>query len=762
MNSLSTPVKISLVIAGIALCILVVFSLVPQVPAGEESANISRDNHDILKIPGLGSVVPPRNSGDTLTVFSSPEKVRRFLQDHTIPPVAYYRNSRWSFSGSTGTISVTDCDDTRIWRYTVDSTGFIPDEYIVTVGAVKEEATGTALFNVLEGVRKERIPAHNRTIHVPARDEKYYIDIDPVGDRFVGEQFTITGSTNLPADEELLVQVYTSSFKPTQKSQSGEFSGATARTGDAGSAAPWAYSETNTQVAGVDEADIFKTDGRNLYTISGSRIFIHHAYPIRDARDLSLMTMKGTPVSLYVNGDRLVVFVTETQDNAGGDICRNYGTGGFIQKTRIFIYSISNPGNPELLRQIEADGDYVNSRMIGQYLYFITAKPVSLYSEDLAFPSVREKHVLPVIPEVYTFGQNNTKFTYTLVGALDTRSDTAVRAVTFLTGADSTVYVSVGHLFLGVASPSEDGMRDQTRLYTFLLENETIRYHASGNVPGSLLNQYSLDEYQGNLRVATNVMEKGTNTSVPILRSTNVYVLDGDLNIIGSTTHIAPDEVMHSTRFMGDRLYLVTFKELDPFFVIDLSNPAKPEILGELKLPGFSEYLHPYDNTHIIGVGKETVQNRWGGASAGGVKVSLFDVTRVTAPTLIDSIEIGGPYSTSEVFGDPRAFLFNRQKGLIVLPVYVAGSYEDERSRNPRNFTLTNNENLNGAFVFGVDPVKGFTNRGVVVHSYNSYSAPHVKRALYINDTLFTMSRDEIIMSDLNNASHRIATARLR
>lgn len=716
----------------------------------------------MLIMPGVDSLVPSRNSRDSLTVFSSPEEVRTFLQDHTVPAVAYYRNSRRFFSGSTGTISVTDCGSTRIWRYTIDSSAFAPDEYIVTVGAIKEDATGTALFNVLEGVRKGKVPAANRTVHVPATDEKYYIAVDPVGDRYIGEQFTITGSTNLPAEEELLVQVYTSSFKPTQKSQSGEFSGATATTGDAGSAAPWAYSETNTQVAGIDEADIFKTDGRNLYTISGNRVLIHQGYPVRDARPLSLMTMKGNPVALYVNGDRLILFVTETSDNAGRDICGNNGTGGDVQRTRILIYSISNPGNPELLRQIEADGDYMNSRMIGPYLYFITAKPVALYSEDITFPSVREKHMLPVIPEVYNFGQNNTKFTYTMVGALDTRSDDTVRAVTFLTGTDSTVYVSPARLFLGVASPSEDALSDRTLLYSFLLENETIRYHASGFVPGSLLNQYSLDEYQGNLRVATNVMEKGTNISLPILRSSNVFVLDGDLNIIGSVTHIAPDEVMHSARFMGARLYMVTFKELDPFFVIDLSDPTEPEILGELKIPGFSEYLHPYDDTHIIGIGQETVQNRWGGASARGVKVSLFDVARVTAPALVDSIEIGGARSSSEVFTDPKAFLFDRQKGLIVLPVYVQGSYGDERSQNPRNFTLNYNENLNGAFVFGVDPVKGFTDRGIVVHSFNSYSAPHVKRALYINDTLYTMSRDEIIMSDLSNVSHQIATARLR
>lgn len=202
---------------------------------------------------------------------------------------------------------------------------------------------------------------------------------------------------------------------------------------------------------------------------------------------------------------------------------------------------------------------------------------------------------------------------------------------------------------------------------------------------------------------------------------------------------------------MGDRLYMVTFKELDPFFVIDLSDPAKPKILGKLKLPGFSEYLHPYDNSHIIGVGLETVQNEWGGTVSRGIKVSLFDVSNVSRPTVVDSIELGGSGSESAVFTDPKAFLFDREKDLLVLPVHLKDLPETVWTDPTSNRTFMQNGTLFGAYVFGIDPVHGFMEKGTVIHAENTYSAPQVERALYINDTLYTTSEDQVVISDLNN-----------
>jgi Secreted protein containing C-terminal beta-propeller domain distantly related to WD-40 repeats len=754
MKPLRIPVKYLL----IAFCIVIIAFLAIQAIPRDSVPGFSGSNPE-NPLPFISpnadnpTLSAFSNNNAPLPVFSSAEEVRTFLKFHTAPYTTVQHSRRW-FSGSTGTIHVTDCNDTRIWRYTLDTASFKPDEYLVIASAVNEDARGTALFNVLSGVRTEKLPKMNRTVHVPAKGEKYYITVDPVGDRYVGERATITGSTNLPVGEDILVEVYTSSFTPTQKSQSGEFSGATATTGNAGSSGSPEYSTTNIQAAGVDEADIVKTDGTNIYAISGNTLRIVRAYPAEEARTLANLTTNGTPVSLYVNGDRLVLFTTEITD---GDIACGYtGTGDYSQKTHILIYSISDPEHPMLLREIDADGDYLNSRMIGPYLYFITTRPVDSWSDNLAFPQIREKNRRTITPAVYNFGQNNSAFSYDLGGAVNIRTDDPVKALSFLTGTDSTVYVSPQHLYLGLTAPGDSGYRDMTDMYAFFLDNGTIRYTASGEVNGTLLNQYSLDEYKGNLRVATSVTEPGSSWREPDMRYSNVFILDEHLNVTGKIEHIAPSEILHSTRFMGDRLYMVTFQELDPFFVIDLSDPVKPKILGELKLPGFSEYLHPYDDSHIIGIGKETVQNENGGTVSRGIKVSLFDVSNVSSPSAIDSIELGGRGSESAVFSDPKAFLFDREKNLLVLPVYLKDLPEAVWTDPASNQTSVQNGTLIGTSVFGIDPARGFTGKGTVIHAENTYSASPVERALYINDTLYTLSRDEIIASDLGNLTRTL------
>ena len=185
MKPLSIPTKFLLIAFCIGIILLIAVLAVPpdSFPGSSDSPAGPRPfismNLDNPVLPAL-SYVP-------LPVFSSTEEVRTFLKSHTVP-YATVQHSWRSFSGSTGTIHVTDCNDTRIWRYTLDTSAFAPDEYLVRVVAVNEDATGTALFNVLPGVRTEKVPKMNRTVHIPVNGEKYYITIDPVGDRYVGER----------------------------------------------------------------------------------------------------------------------------------------------------------------------------------------------------------------------------------------------------------------------------------------------------------------------------------------------------------------------------------------------------------------------------------------------------------------------------------------------------------------------------------------------------------------------------------------------
>ena len=241
------------------------------------------------------------------------------------------------------------------------------------------------------------------------------------------------------------------------------------------------------------------------------------------------------------------------------------------------------------------------------------------------------------------------------------------------------------------------------------MNNGKVRYVASGDVPGHLLNQFSMDEFEDHLRVATTV-EGWTGSRTYLFN--NVYVLDDAMQTVGRIEYIAPDERIYSSRFIGDRLYLVTFKRVDPFFVIDLSDPAKPGILGMLKIPGFSDYLHPYDKNHIIGIGRETAENQWGGVSTLGLKLALFDVSDVNNPAMIDKVEIGVAGTDSEALRDHKAFLFDRSKNLLVIPVEEVREvslYEGKTAPYTMQY-------WNGAYVFGVTPETGFVLRGKVAH----------------------------------------------
>jgi uncharacterized secreted protein with C-terminal beta-propeller domain len=277
-----------------------------------------------------------------------------------------------------------------------------------------------------------------------------------------------------------------------------------------------------------------------------------------------------------------------------------------------------------------------------------------------------------------------------------------------------------------------------------------INYSSKGEVPGRLLNQFSMDEHEDRLRVAT-TSEFWTPHGGSVLHN-NVYVLDEGMKIVGNLEEIAKNESIFAARFMGDTLYLVTFERTDPFFVIDLSGDD-PKILGELKLPGFSNYLHPYDENHIIGVGREAKENQYGGVEILGVKLALFDVSDVSNPKVVDIFEIEGATSDSEVLYEHKALLFDRNKDVLSIPVSIGPDYsepvpaEEGRYIQPKIWR--------GFYVFGVDPEGGFKLKGTVEHFndvndyYYAYGVQG-SRSFYIDDVLYTVTLNNVIkMNDL-------------
>jgi len=483
------------------------------------------------------------------------------------------------------------------------------------------------------------------------------------------------------------------------------------------------YSRTNIQVEGVDEADIVKTDGEYIYVISDQKVVIVKAYPAEEAAVLSKIIVNGTLKQIFINKKRLVVFY---ENHSRSEI-----------KTFIDVYDISDRENPEVKRDISFDGRYFSSRMIGDYVYVVVKKGAQLVKDEVVLPEMQSGGVTKLMcaTEIYYSDIPHYEYVFTTIVAVNICEDEQEPSCeTILSGYTTNVYVSLENVYLAV------GYSGKTVLHRIHVENDEISYVADGQVPGTVLNQFSMDEHDGYFRVATTLHRKN-----------NVYVLNMDLEIVGRLEDIAPGETIHSARFMGNMCYLVTFQKIDPFFVIDLSDPYKPEILGELKITGYSDYLHLYDENHVIGVGKETIPEEAWFSWHQGVKISLFDVTNMFDPKEIAKYEIGDRGSDSPVLRDHKAFLFDREKNLLVIPVSVTKM--NESGAPPYIYGKTVYQ---GAYVFTISLTleDKIVLRGRITHVENGDvddTSFHVIRTLYIGEVLYTISNSKLKMNSLSD-----------
>jgi inhibitor of cysteine peptidase len=519
-------------------------------------------------------------------------------------------------------------------------------------------------------------------------------------------------------------------FLPSMESQSGlrELYGLSAND----------YSQTNVQVEGVDEADIVKTDGEYIYVISDQKVVVVRAYPAEEATILSRIAVNGTLKQIFVNEDRLILFYEN----------------GSSAETRIFInvYDVADRENPTLTREAAVEGVYFSSRLIGDYVYVVVKKPARLVEDEVDLPRVHLEGECRITPaaEIYHSDIADYGYIFTVIMAVNVQDDGQEPTYeTVLSGWTTNMYVSLRNIYLAI------GYGDKTLLHRIHIENGEISYVADGDIPGTVLNQFSMDEYEGYFRIATTSrMSYEDNPSLRLLLQNNMYVLNMDLEIIGEIEEIAPGEKIHSARFMGDKCYLVTFRKTDPFFVIELGEPYDPKILGELKISGYSDYLHLYDQNHVIGVGKETVPAEQGDFSwYQGVKISLFDVSDLSEPKEMAKYEIGDRGTDSPVLRDHKAFLFDKEKSLLVLPVSVT-----ERE-NPNDPPYTPGKTVwQGAYVFTISLSldEKIELEGTITHVENGdvHDAEyHVTRALYIGDVLYTISNSKIKMNSLFDLS---------
>ncbi len=555
-----------------------------------------------------------------------------------------------------------------------------------------------------------------------------------------------------------------------------------------------AHSDTNVQVEGVDEADVVKNDGKYIYAIGGNTVYIIAAYPAENARLLSRIESdeQGKLHEIFVNGDRLMVIGSSYSDSSPEPL----GEGSTVPRgeaTFIKVYDVTNRERPALLRTVSYEGSYATSRMIGPNVHVVlTTHPYyALYDRK----DLRPEDIIPGFSD--TPGAREASYSpaceYNQVQAVDPDGFTSFLSVVSLSlnsgagslnkrviaGYSDNVYASLENLYVSSAEYVDYGdlrtlvaPQANTRVHKFAFRGAGTRYVTSAEVPGTILNQFSMDESGGFFRIATtrgHVSREGSDST------NNVYILGPDMKIAGRLEGLAPGERIYSVRFMGARAYMVTFKKVDPLFVLDLADPGNPRVLGELKIPGYSDYLHPYDETHIIGVGKNTVEAapEEGGNFAWyqGIKLAIFDVTDVANPREMHQVEIGDRGTDSYALYDHKAFLFDREKNLLVLPVLLAELSSEQKASPGRRANDYGSYTFQGAYVYDVSLDGGFRLKGRVTHAvageqpeygYGYYGAPDsVRRALYIGDNLYTISEARVKINALGDLSE-IKTVELR
>lgn len=550
------------------------------------------------------------------------------------------------------------------------------------------------------------------------------------------------------------------------------------------------YSTTNIQVENVDEADINKTDGSYIYSISDDKTIITN---VKDPSNLkveaSLQSSEDdyVPEDLLLYNNNLIVISL---------YCESYSK----YNTLVDIYNITNKSNPELVKSYILYEKYYTSRCIDGNLYVISSgnlrkddnKIITYYDEDNMQKNID-------LSNIKYLKDQKTK-NQTLISEINLNKITNVNVKSYLFNVENT-YVSNNNLYLlndsyysentsiwnGIKSifgfkglyaglneaiiNNDNNENQKTNIYKFnIKENGEIQYQNKVRIEGTTINQFSLDEYNENLRVGLYSKNKGS----------RIVIFNKKLEQIGETEYLSKNEKMYSTRFVGNKAYLVTYKNLDPLYVIDLNNPSNPQVLGKLKIPGYSTYLQPYDDTHIIGIGMQTEKKDYKDSNGRvtntstvitGMKMALFDISNLNNPTQISQTLIGDSNTTSAVLSNHKALLFSKEKNLIAIPVnYYTNEFSIETSSTDDISSMVssyNNSSTNysseGYLVYNIDLNNGFKLKGNITHeikstkqNYNSYSqynyiSTRLLRGIWINNNLFTISEDMIKVNNLDD-----------
>lgn len=523
------------------------------------------------------------------------------------------------------------------------------------------------------------------------------------------------------------------------------------------------YSTTNIQVENVDEADIVKTDGEYVYSISEDTVYITYA---KNQTEMNVVSKIEEPLSniypedLILQNNKLIII------------------SGNTSKTVVKIYDLADIENPDKIKEFEINKEYYTSRYINGNLYVISSGRVASegnleYVEDGAT-------VNPDKPNAYKINDLYTRMQTVIASYNLNAPENKIKVQSYLMDVENA-YISEKNMYLidngysgsrdvefsdifgikgllGLGDVIEE--RDSTygsNIYKFnFKEDGSVEYQTKTKVEGTTIDQFSLDEKDDNLRIA-----------LYTTKGSRVVVLDNNLKQLGETAYLAKGEKMYSARFVGDRAYLVTYKTVDPLYSIDLSEPENPKALGALKIPGYSTYLQPYDENHIIGFGfqtKETVRrNSLGRVTSTssyvtGMKMALFDVSDISNPKMISEEVIGDSRTNSTVLENHKALLLDKERNLLAIPIKnyttdLSITEDDDISSATNSYTSylkSRTYNKVGYAVYSLDTANGFNLRGIITHDVNSNDYTSDIRGLYIDNTLYTVSDKEIKANNID------------
>ena len=495
------------------------------------------------------------------------------------------------------------------------------------------------------------------------------------------------------------------------------------------------HSDTNVRTEGVGEGDIIKTDGKYLYIMSMDKVQILNieSEEMKQAGTIS-MDANDYLIEIYLKDDKLVCVYARTTDKTDSQ-----GVIRSVPYTVAETFDVSDPANPKSLGEMSQSGSFHTMRVSGDYMYLL-----STFYADISGP---KGDISSYVPEVQgkliesnyiLLPQQEKGRVYTVVTSFSLKDPTKQTDHLAFFGDGSQCYVSENNIYVyDTIYDAKVSPVTQTEIRKVSYKDGKLDGTGQVVIDGVINDSFSIDEYEGYLRVVTTIRENDdTSGGVnPLLRtdsasntgsqgadSTNaLYILDKDLKETGKLDNLAEDERVYSARFMGDTCYFVTYKQVDPLFSVDLSDPKKPKVLGELKIPGFSDYLHPYGDGLLLGIGMDVEED---GTTVNGVKLSMFDISdpkdvKEVAKTVLEEC-----YST-DVSYNYRAAFVDTEKNLIGFP-----GYKEQQEY----------------YIYSYDKEKGFT--CVFEKKLSGYSEV---RGLYAGDRFYLVTEATVESYRLDN-----------